>query len=423
LCVRHEQSKLWERRKASVRALALAQVWLEISSIFSRGTVNRPCLVFSSYNLRLTDGGPSGFLAQNVVGDPGQYFELPKAIAQRPLSPLSNLTASVLKTPERTARLLGFRQVTPLASELIHARRIFSDLFAHRYPLIWFHDVMRLVGCADLLGPHQRVILQSHSPQLPSEELRDMRGHPTDVEWLKTAERSAFDRADVVVVPNEFVLPIYDSVTPAGKPIQCVLSGCRQLSVRTRIPLDPDYVYFCYIGRRSAIKGFDLVLDAFKLAHAKNNNLRLVVVGEGEALRTPGIIDVGRSEAPEVWLASVDYAISANRQSYFDLSVMEALSLGTPLIMCLTGGHRYYEANATTGICGIKEAETAPLAEAMLASVTKRDNNREAVAANERLYREKFTRANYRGRVDEMLAGLWAAGTGRQQLSSEGSHP
>src|SRR5260370_1156680 len=83
-----------------------------------------------------------------------------------------------------------------------------------------------------------------------------------------------------------------------------------------------------------------LVIDGFRFAYEKNKNIRLVICGSGARESHPGVIDLGRCERVHDWIASVDCVVNANRQSYFDLSALETLSVGTPLAVTPTQGHK-----------------------------------------------------------------------------------
>ncbi len=188
--------------------------------------------------------------------------------------------------------------------------------------------------------------------------------------------------------------------------MEYLLSGCMQMKAEGHLPLDPKFIYYLYLGRRVAIKGFDLVLEAFQKAHEQDASLRLVVVGRGEKISVPGVIDIGYSNNPAAWLFSCDYLISANRQSYFDLSVMEALSLGTPLIINRTGGHCYFKDIDSAGIYSLPNADVQTLTQAILTNHIKRFENRAASDANKKLFHEQFDSCNYRIRLNHLLTGI-----------------
>ncbi len=151
-----------------------------------------PCLIFGDYALRPTDGGPSGFLAQNIVGHSSEWFTFSTERFWARWSRSQQVRDAIRGEPLRTARSLGLPEITPLAREMIAARANFTAQAAGRYECIWFHDVARLIACSDLVRPGQRVILQSHCPEHPSKDLEGFGGQPVDVEWLRLHEGEAF---------------------------------------------------------------------------------------------------------------------------------------------------------------------------------------------------------------------------------------
>lgn len=376
---------------------------------------SKPCLIFNAYPLKVTDGGPSGFLAQNLAGTSSENYRLSEMHqAVRPQNRLLSLlhrqySAIQLK---RAFRKIGLpSRGSWFFSQLETARRSFQKESGQDYAWIWFHDVTSLFACMDLLDARQNVILQPHCPELPSDEVVKFGGRIEDVGWVKQVERTAFARANICVLPNKYVVPIYASLLRPETRIEYLLSGCRQMKAKGLLPLDPKYVYYLYLGRRMAIKGFDVVLEAFQKAHAQDSSLRLVVVGKGDQVNAPGVIDVGFSEEPAMWLESCDYLISANRQSYFDLSVMESLSVGIPLIVSCTGGHFFFKDCNSEGVYSLPDAEVETLAQALLINRKKGHDNKFASAANQKLFREQFESRNYRIRLDRLLAGILEMGS------------
>jgi glycosyltransferase involved in cell wall biosynthesis len=171
------------------------------------------------------------------------------------------------------------------------------------------------------------------------------------------------------------------------------------------MPLDPQYLYFLYIGRRLPIKGFDLVIEAFKRASVRRPAIRLILLGKGEKVDLPGVIDVGFSTSPHDWMASVDYIISANRQSYFDLTVLEALSVGAPLLMTCTDGHQVLR-GASPGIFDIGEPNVEDIERAFLSAQCKRELNVDVIRGNQELFRRQYSDEIYRENLDRILHDL-----------------
>jgi glycosyltransferase involved in cell wall biosynthesis len=108
----------------------------------------------------------------------------------------------------------------------------------------------------------------------------------------------------------------------------------------------PDDAWlFGAIGRAERNKGFDLLIDAFKLAQLPK--ARLVIVGQGaelEALRRSALNDVlltGFVDRPQDWLAAFDCFVSAARDEPFGLVLLEAMAAGLPILASDTKGARH----------------------------------------------------------------------------------
>jgi glycosyltransferase involved in cell wall biosynthesis len=366
----------------------------------------KPCLIFSNYGLRSTAGGPSGFLAQNLVGTSSPFYHLNSyKEVQRSLGERM-VRRFVTREPQRSLRKLGHEGNTAYAGWLLDARQVFVTEEAREYAWIWFHDIWSMAACLDLIGPEQKIILQSHCPELPSEEVASQGAKTCDIVWTQSAERRAFARADVCVFPNKEAGAIYDPIMESGTRVEYLLSGCQQMSARYDLPLDPKYRYLLYLGRRNAIKGFDVALEAFKRTYAQDDNLRLILIGGGDLVDHPGVLDIGRSEEVGSWLAACDYVISTNRQSYFDLSVMEALSLGASLIIACTQGHQFYANVKSSGIVALPDADVELFEKAFLSHRKKRVENPQASADNRKLYHGQLSSEQYRIRLDDLLRRL-----------------
>jgi glycosyltransferase involved in cell wall biosynthesis len=371
---------------------------------------SKPCLIFNNYFvMRPNDGGPAGFLAQNLLGHESEYYHLGQCHGEPPRSGWQRFRQGYLHYDKtQTLKKMGTQPGSHFGPWMLSARHTFLRENARGYPWIWFHDIWGMAACIDLIRPDQKIILQSHCPELPSEEATGLGIEPSEVKMIQAAEGRVFARADVYVFPNAGAQGIYTSLLNPEARIEYLLSGSHKLTARHSLPLDPKHIFYLYIGRRNAVKGFDIIIEAFKQAYQKDSTLRLLLVGGGEPVQLPGVIDLGRSEEPGNWIAACDYFISANRQSYFDLSVMEALSLGTPLIIASTGGHQYFGKLVSPGITAIAKANSDLLTETMLLNRKKRCDNQLAADANQQLHEKQLSSEKYRLRLDQMLRQLLA---------------
>jgi glycosyltransferase involved in cell wall biosynthesis len=208
------------------------------------------------------------------------------------------------------------------------------------------------------------------------------------------------------VAPNAGALAPARELLGVEQRVEFVLSGSRRLEARADLPLSRELVYYLYIGRRLPAKGYDVLLDAFDVAYAADNSLRLILVGDGTIERHPGVIDVGRSEDPSIWLACCDYLVSPNRHSYFDLAIMEAMSIGTPVLMTATEGHEYFASIQHDGLVTTSASDPAELAAALLGNRRKRKQNATGTRANMEIYEATFSVTKYQSRLTDFFHRL-----------------
>jgi glycosyltransferase involved in cell wall biosynthesis len=110
---------------------------------------------------------------------------------------------------------------------------------------------------------------------------------------------------------------------------------------------------FVTVGSLFHVKGYDILIDAFAKIASVNNNFRLTIVGDGnqrpllQQLITKHNLQskvslVGRKSRVEVAdiLLNSDVYVSSSRNENFSVSVLEALSIGLPVVATICGGIR-----------------------------------------------------------------------------------
>ena len=148
---------------------------------------------------------------------------------------------------------------------------------------------------------------------------------------------------------------------------------------------------FVTVGSLFHIKGYDILIEAFAKI-ANNNNFKLTIVGDGNQ-RTllqqlivkhnlqSKVLLVGRKSRPEVAdiLADSDVYVSSSRNENFSVSVLEALSVGLPVVATICGGIKEC-INESNGLL-VPTEDVNALSSAMLKITQNISNyNRESIA-------------------------------------------
>src|SRR5579872_4506345 len=105
-------------------------------------------------------------------------------------------------------------------------------------------------------------------------------------------------------------------------------------ALRARIAHDGPLIV--YLGARRAYKGVDLLLEAAPLVRERVPDLRIAFVGAGAPLgaHDPCVLDVGAVDDDEraAWLEAADVVCLPSAAESFGLAVLEAWSVGTPVV-------------------------------------------------------------------------------------------
>lgn len=353
--------------------------------------------VFNPYSCSPNDGGPSGVIAQNLLGHHLNHVVI---------NPVQEENVFALE-------LLRKRYFPPPVPAFYHdwflrCRKLYRCYQVRRFPVVFFHDVFSLTCCLDLIPRGQTIVLQSHCPELPHQEVAASSFTNGEIIlWVKQVEARAFARADVAIFPNNGAVDIYRRLLKESTRVYYLPTGARPVSGNAKVPLDPSLCHFLFIGRRNRVKGFDLVLEAFRRAYRLRPEFRLLLLGRGQVLDEPGVIDLGYCENPHLWYRSCDFVINLNRQSYFDLSVLEALSVGAHIIMSLSEGHREFQELAPEGVTQVISASVESLLEVLLSEILQK--NPEGATRNIAWYASQHSDAVYRSNLDSLAATLLGA--------------
>ncbi|MFZ7173644.1 glycosyltransferase [[Pasteurella] aerogenes] len=354
-------------------------------------------LIFFPREVNINAGGPAGFLAHNLEDKPRDFFDF-----SRDLAPRKNVIQTILYRISRFFNSLYKKQ--EFHKEYFKARDEFIKVKANEYKYLYFHEDIDYYRVKDLISDDQVVIFQPHCPEIHSEEYRAYAPNNVQMyQYIQKAEKAVFERADVVILPNPECKPIYRTLYTKRNAFYYILSGAKSTNTSVEsVALPSDKINLMYIGRRNKVKGFDLVIDSFRKAREHRKDIHLFVIGKGEKIQEEGISDIGFSDNPISWYNSVDYLINANRQSYFDLSIIEAVSTGVPIIMSDNLGHQYYK-NKSELITTYDSNQEMALFHILMGKLQKREPSRQD---NVLLYQQELTDLHYYERFKQFFNDL-----------------
>jgi len=323
-------------------------------------------------------GGPAGYGYNLQMGLQG-FFKNEKDAPLWILSPTGS-SYGIYAEPSWRFRLL---QKVPiwLAAQLLFLRyrQVCNDIFRYfgfsagdldrmrSVKVIVFHDWRLAKTYLHKIGrqPGQRILAMPHSPTEHSAEVIEnwracfgcSQAWQRIYEYLSAMEIQTLLSCDGLVVPCYQSLESYFVTHPERQasllnlPIYQIKSGVsakeatlarRQVLCELGIPYEKKIVGF--FGRHHSHKGYDLFCEVARLVYEeKDSDLFFLTAGSGPVPSPTDLanfIDLGHLAPQQCtnMMAAADLIVVPNRFNYFDLVILEAMSLGKVVLTTPVGG-------------------------------------------------------------------------------------
>lgn len=280
-------------------------------------------------------------------------------------------------------RILEFRRAIKDATFL--KKKFEIDKSLYDYDLIHFHWTEEMYLNRDFLKNYKgTVILTSHSPCVMYKE-KINKLNPFDykllkkwVDKLEEIDAYAFNRADYIIFPcKEAEEPYFNTWSSYAKLrkdfkykyLPTGIIGCHskinKYEYRKKYNIPKNAFVVSYVGRHNVIKGYEDLKKIAKKYLNKHKDVYFLIAGKEEPikrLKNDRWIEVGWTDDPHSVITASDVFILPNKETYFDLILLEVLSLGIPVILSETGGNKYFKKFKCSAIklySTLKEAETS----------------------------------------------------------------
>ena len=245
-----------------------------------------------------------------------------------------------------------------------------------KYDVIHFHDTRSLYERRYELRDYKGIVLlQSHSPQPLGHELMDYKIPrlvkffiPRMKKRFEEMDKYAFERADYIIFPCPDAEEPYYNNWPYYKVIhehkaasyKYILTGIpaaipkrRREEVREELHISNKDFIVSYVGRHNEIKGYDSLKRFGVKFLRQNENTWIVCAGKEDPLKRPNNsrwIEIGWTKDAHSYISAADVFVLPNKETYFDIVMLELLSLGQVVIASKTGGNKYFETNHCEGV-------------------------------------------------------------------------
>ena len=260
---------------------------------------------------------------------------------------------------------------------LIHNIKFFKTLKkgAHvenidftKYDIIHFHECFSLYKERKFLeNYHGKIVLTNHTPSSPISEIMDTFItnfekrflYKSRYKFVNTLVEFSYKRADFICYPTKFSDESYFTDWEnykniiRDKKIIYLLTGIvekkfnlKKENLRKKYGIkDGDFV-INYVGRHLEVKGYDVVKKVFT-AYKNDNHMYFLIGGKEYPLKgyksEKRWIEIGWTNDAGSLINASDVFLLPNKETYFDIVMLEVLSLGTPILCSYTGGNKYFE--------------------------------------------------------------------------------
>lgn len=228
-------------------------------------------------------------------------------------------------------------------SQFIYLSPLFSVLGFYRIPFVW-----TIHGLTDYPLPTVKRVTTTLKQILATGQRIQVTQVAPNTNCLLVDEFKAED-IPVTTILNGIALDQYSFSDSARK------------NVRQQLRIPQDTLLIGSVGRLEYEKGFDILIRAFHDAANNIEGVSLVIIGEGslrsklnELVSTLGLTDkvflLGAKEHIVEWLSALDIYVQPSRMETFVLTLLEAMSVGLPVIATNVGGIPFMLDDGKAGI-------------------------------------------------------------------------
>lgn len=328
-------------------------------------------LIFFEKNKLSTKGGPSGYL-----------YNLNKGISEMGVDYVEFIECQNHST-STISKFDFFKKIPPIY-KFIHfinkkrmSKRKIKDIFFKKtyttkvdlndYDLIHFHSSLEMYKIKDSLRDYKGiVVLTTHTPKISHLEIlddltpSDKKKYRQELNGISDIDTYAFNRADYFIFPTRESLDCYfntwenfsDIYKKIEKNIYYIPTGIIGKTasiggdlIRKKYGIPKDAFLICYVGRHNEIKGYDnLKIIGEKYLNMNKDAYFIIAGNEGPLYRLENErwIEIGWTSDSASIIGASDVFVLPNKETYFDLVLLEVLSLGKIAIVSNTGGNKYF---------------------------------------------------------------------------------
>lgn len=305
----------------------------------------------------------------------------------------------------------------------IYKSKISGRIELNKYSAIHFHSVLDLYSQKKNLENYKgKIIFTSHSPKTFYKELiedyiteEEYKKNKDIIDKVEEMDRYAFERADYIIFPCPGAeepyyhsWPLYEKLRDESKikylPTGIIPAVCKKSrkEVRTELNIPEDAIVLSFVGRHNKVKGYDNLIKIF----SKLDNVYVVCCGNIGGITPPKSnrwIEVGWTTDPYSYVGASDIYMLPNRETYFDIAMLQTLSIGKCSVISNTGGNKEF-----VNTSGVKLYDSVNDAVRCINSFISlsRDERIELEQAQREEFREKYIAKVFYEKYKETLSEI-----------------
>lgn len=311
--------------------------------------------IFLSSGIGKNQGGPSGYIYNLYSGS------IENGNPVTVITPNMNIepTKKAMNNNSSVKKFGVLRSLLYIAKTGIRCRKKYKKELK-KYALIHVHSSQDLYYLKKYVGYKGKIVFTPHRPEPYANELLnsyritfDKSDTPKILQKkANSIEKFSYRNTDHFIFPSVHSKDIYYAFPgfkeyALEKAIDYLITGTTQKQIvsqrdeyRRKLGISNDDFMISFIGRHNKVKGYDILASLSD----KLNEERIVTVCAGniKGAKIPQSerwIELGYiNNAPDLMNAS-DIIVIPNRNTYFDLVILEAFSVGRIVISSATGGN------------------------------------------------------------------------------------
>lgn len=312
-------------------------------------------------------GGPSGYLynlneeLKKISIDNIEFLNLEKSLIRKVFDLIPKRIQKIIKNK--------FNPGTREIMKNVFSKKIkISPIDLNQYDIIHFHSALSMYLVKDSLTNYTgKVIFTTHCPKVSHKEIIEdftskkfYEKNKKTLDNLEIIDEYAFNRADYILFPTEEAEECYYNTwdkyhiikesnkekyiyLPTG--IKSVYSKIDKNEIREKYNIPKDAFIISFVGRHNIVKGYTFLKNiATKML--ENKKIYFLIAGKEEpylGLKNKNWIEVGWTDDPYSIINASNLFILPNKETYFDLVLLETMCLGKQIVLTETGGNKYFK--------------------------------------------------------------------------------